>query len=325
MEKDSTKTDAAQEALDASFEEGFEALNLPEDGDEDFSEVPPEAGVSEGVGDIPHQGVDPERDNAHVGGDEYPEGGDPSAYAQALDEIHRAHSAKLGLVPDLKGKSEDWIIRFGSELSTKRREREREFQERLTQQRQANPDAADGSGPSDTDAAGGTEADAAVGTPDLMKEASTGLVEELGEEVARPVVSLIEGMQQEIADLKSSRTPGSEGGQPFGLEAAVEKSRAVLADSRQELQNQETWNAVVAKADALAQEPEVHARLMEVPEADRLDAVLKEAADAVLEAKHETSRRRVAAQPSASSARPKSARAKNWQEHFDREFDERYA
>lgn len=206
-------------------------------------------------------------------GVENPGDGDPVSeadLADALDEIRRS-----GLPPaSLKGKSEAQILALGTELSTKRRQRDREYLER--QNRESEGQQTDPA-PDEAEPTDGAEGEADAGNPgEAGDEQFTALVDELGEEAARPIIERLQAaskMQAKLDALEQERQ----------LAPVIEAANKVLdglGDSFPALSNPESRDQVIQAADKLG--AAFADKYNAMPESERLDSVLHDAAVQVL-------------------------------------------
>ena len=107
--------------------------------------------------------------------------------ARAYNEVNRAGVSK----DILAGKSEDEILALGESFREARADREREYQESLNRSAESSAEAGETEG-----AKSPAKGEA---TPDALAAASTALIEEYGEEAARPHIALLEQQAEAIA------------------------------------------------------------------------------------------------------------------------------
>lgn len=167
---------------------------------------------------------------------------DPGKLADAMDEISRAR-----LEPDaFKGKSESELIALGVELNTRRRQRDREWQEA---QGHSKDDGAKGQTPGDTAQAPDSSAKE---TPSLdpakLDEILNPFVEEFGEEAA-PVVTLLKSLAQQNAALEARLNADVQARQLAPLEQAIKEETA----GNEALSNPEKLDKFLVMARAKAE------------------------------------------------------------------------
>lgn len=218
QEPETVEPEAPTGMSDEAFEAEWERLGIgKEPADEPALNVeggPEPAIESETVGKSDSSAGQAGAEGLQGGSEEPPVAFDPVAYADAIDEIRRA-----GLEPDaFKGKSEGEVIALGSELNTRRRQRDREWQSSQGQSKD------EGQNGQDSGDAAQTEQPAAqaapVLEPDELDATLTPFVEEFGEEAA-PVADLLRKLAQQNAALQSRLSQDEQARQLAPIEQAI--------------------------------------------------------------------------------------------------------
>ncbi len=251
------------DAFAAMYEENMgEAIEAP-------AEAHPEPASAQGSS---QETLDPEPRSAQDDPVDPPVTG--FSLADAADEIRRS-----GLPPAvLKGKSEDQLIALGQDLSTKRRDRDREHTARQTQEtNEGSPSAT----PDEAAKPVGAGGEAEAGNPTEAEEAEefAELELDLGEKAARLVLDSRREARAaaQRAEALAQRFEQSE--QERQASAVSEQTDKVLDGLGSEYpdlsKSKEKREAVIARAVELSQASQE--RYMGLPEADRLPTILKEA------------------------------------------------
>jgi len=259
--------------IDTALNEGFDRAfaKMQE------SQVEAEPGVMKGSGESAEDALDASQAGPQDEGVENPGDGDPVSeadLADALDEIRRS-----GLPPaSLKGKSEAQILALGTELSTKRRQRDREYLER--QNRESEGQQTDPA-PDEAEPTDGAEGEADAGNPgEAGDEQFTALVDELGEEAARPLIDRLQAADRRVAEMQAKLDAREQERQLAPVIEAANKVLDGLGDSFPALSNPESRDQVIQAADKLG--AAFADKYSALPESERLDSVLRDAAVQVL-------------------------------------------
>lgn len=187
-----TEPETTHEAIESGFDRAWDTMHGEEPAPKEESVVKSDTSPPEALDAAPAEA----QSEPTV---EPPGAADPKELAKALDDIRRSGLKDA----DLSGKSEEYILELGRECDTLKRQRDRERTERQNQEREAvgqSPsDAAsdEPSGEADTPPQGATD------TPATPEVDFTPLVEEFGEEAARPVIDALESMKRENAALQA--------------------------------------------------------------------------------------------------------------------------
>jgi len=265
--------------------------------------------------------LDAASDNVQDAGVENPGVFDPKSMATAYDEIHRA-----GLDSLLAGKGEAEILAFGKELGVARAQRDREFSARQTQKPAhggnlgAAVDPVDAEAP-DCDGAS-AEAGSSAELPDF-----TPLVEEFGEDAARPIIDAIEALSRDNAALRSRFEAQEQERQLAPVLKQAEMILDGLVRSHQDLSKPESREKVIVAANKLALAyPEKYGALPIGEE--RLSAILKDAAllelgPATSSEKPATPRRKAQA-PAGNSNRTTTPKGSTLNDGFDRAWEKNF-
>jgi len=224
-----------------------------------------------------------------------------SALMRAMDEINRAR------IPSaiLDGKSEDELLAIGKQAALDRAQRDREWHERQTQGRETSAGTAEEEGPAGELDTGGTEESDEAETPFDLDAVRTALVEEYGEEAARPHIQALEAQEAHMKRLEASLEEERQARQLEPLNRKIEEVWEGLAVDRPALSEPETRQKVEVLAQQLHElEPDLYKD--KTPE-EWIPIVLERAATTILGPlpTPASPRRRSHAQPTAPSARSK--------------------
>ena len=221
--------------------------------------------------------------------------------ARAYNEVNRAGVSQAILA----GKSEDEILALGDSLGKARADREREYQESLN--RSASDSAEAGK------AEGGESPAKDEPTPEALAAASTALIEEYGEEGARPHIALLEqqveankAQAKAIADLNARLDAEAQARQLAPLNEKIDAKWSEMGETRPALSEP----GVRERVEALAQQ--IHAADEDSYKGkdptEWMPEVLERAADTLFgepSAPARSPRSRALAQPTAPAARSK--------------------
>ncbi len=233
--------------------------------------------------------------------------------ADAADEVRRA-----GLPPDvLKGKSEDQILALGQDLSTKRRQRDREHSER---QNRESSEGNSAEAPEDSSKAlAGAEGED-EGNPDAKDEEDLAKLElDLGEDAARLVIE----QRRELRELKSRLEQSEVERQATVMRQLTDRELDGLGTQFPALSNPESREKVIERAVKLGQVDE--GKYMGLPEGERLPAILKDAALLEFGAPQVAPAPHRVAEPATATATQVQSAPGTPREHFDSTFDKNYA
>ena len=219
--------------------------------------------------------------------------------ARAYNEVNRAGVNK----EILAGKTEDEILALGESLGKARADREREYQESLNRSAESSAEAGE---PDGAESPARDEA-----TPDALAAASTALIEEYGEEAARPHIALLEQQAEAIAAqakankaLEARLDAEAQARQLAPLNEKVEAVWSEMGASRPALSEPGVRERVEALAQQIHAADEDTYKGMEPLE--WMPEVLQRASDTLFGATPAAARRpssRASAQPTAPAAR----------------------
>lgn len=263
------------------------------------------------------QGPDTAQDKGTV---EPPSGAGPKELAKALDDIRRSGLKDV----DLNGKSEEYILEFGRECDTLKRQRDRERTERQNQEREAggqSPSEAASSEPKATDDDDATVKEDPPADPEVD---FTPLVEEFGEEAARPVIDALAAMKRENADLKAKFEGQEQERQLAPILKRANETMDGMAQTRPDLSKPESRDALLADVDKLS--VQFKDKYDALPEEERMAAVFEDAAQLRFGAAEESNEtpaqeKRIASPPSSDSTDVPDSPPRNRLDSFNRGFD----
>lgn len=211
---------------------------------------------------LPGQG---EPDGLEQGSEEPPAAFDPVKLADAIDEIRRA-----GLEPNaFKGKSEGELIALGVELNTRRRQRDREYQEAQGHSKEAGTDGHTSKDAAKPDAPLAPEPNGL--DPAKLDEMLTPFVEAYGEEAA-PVVDLLKSVVAQNAQMAARLEADAQARQLAPIEQAVNEELA----GKDDLSNPDAREEFLRKAELKAELDGMEARPGET-QADFIRRVVRNA------------------------------------------------
>jgi hypothetical protein len=184
------------------------------------------------------------------GSEETPAPLDPVKLADAMDEIKRA-----GLEPNaFKGKSEGELIALGVELNTRRRQRDREWQEAQGQssETKATGEHSSATGPAETKAKATPESKAAP-LIDLEKEL-TPVFEDLSEEAAQSLKSVLGSIVSQNAALQARLDQEDQARQLAPIVKAADTALAGLGLAPEVLSNPDKRESLLGLASQIRQQ-----------------------------------------------------------------------
>jgi len=233
------------ESLEAMVEAGI-AASMSHEAEEEAD--PFEEAKSVAKSDTSPGQAEPE--SLQEGAEETPAPFDPVKLADALDEIKRA-----GLKPEaFKGKSEGELIALGVELNTRRRQRDREWQEAQGQssETKATGEQPSATSPAETTAKATPESQAAP-LLDLDKTL-TPVFEDLSEEAAQSLKSVLGSIMSQNAALQARLDQEDQARQLAPIVKAADTALAGLGLAPEVLSNPDKRESLLGLASQIRQQ-----------------------------------------------------------------------
>jgi hypothetical protein len=225
----------------------------------------------------PEKGVDREP----VEAEDTPTGDNPSqtsAKQVATLAMARQKIKRAGLADEsINGKSDAYILDLANECDTLHRQDDREYSERQKQEREAEGQSPGEADPEESMQATDTGSDEESATSAIPNVDFTPLVEEFGDEAARPVIDALEQLQSANAKL-TARLDAQE--QERHLAPVLKQAHEVMdgmESTYSALSKPESRQALIADADKLAIQFKDKYDLLPTKE-ERVQAVLTDAA-----------------------------------------------
>ena len=246
-------------------------------------------------------------------------GDNPDASVDSMTVLEAiAETKRVGLPPEsLKGKSEAEIISMGQEASTIRRQSDRDHLERQKREREASAQPASDSTPETTTAPDGD----GVGSDDGTTEGGvdyTAVVEELGEEAARPIIEALQKGASENEALRKQLEQRESERQLAPLRKQADAVMDGLAQTRPDLSKPESRAKLEQMATEITRINADKYAAMKVE--DRIEAALSDAASLIYGGETST-KRRVAEAPGSNSNAVPLPDPTTKREMFDAGFD----